>query len=176
MDADRYSLDGLPLDADCSANLDDLVSFLEGQTDDLKIEQYLWSAILVRRPSTPMPLRVDDPGRSPVSRAYCALKLLFLSSSTALRSEADGKPIRPDPTILAHLRAGNVIQALGMTARRLRVSGYVPIPGPLSGGKARAMECAERVNPIRLAAALLIPIQARDTGELKRTALREKSA
>lgn len=175
MDAGRHSVETLPLDAHCEVGLEDIVSFLEERTDDKKIEEYLWSTILVRRPTTSAPEATPIAGPRPVSRAYCILKLLFLPSTAALKSEADGKPVRAEPTILTHLRAGNIAHALNVAARRLRMSGYIPMPGPLSGGKARPMEVAETVSPLRLGAALLIPLRAQDTFELKKTVLRERS-
>ncbi len=175
MDAARIPVRELPLEADCPVSLDDITAFIYGHTDDTRIEEYLWSAILVNQPSM---LRRDperDAKRPPVSRAYCMLKLLFLPAVSALRTDADGEPIRAEPTILTHLRAGNTPKALAVAARRLRVSGHIPMPGPQAVGKTRQPEFTEAVRPERLGAALLIPLWARDTQELVRTILRRKS-
>jgi CRISPR-associated protein Csx17 len=176
MDAARASIEGIPLEADCPVSLEDVTAFLNKHMDDNRIEEYLWSAILVRNPSVPSSDRVPEGTlSSPVSRAYCMLKLLFLPAVSALRADADGKPIRPEPIILTQLRAGNTPKALAVAARRLRVSGHIPMPGPAAGGKTRQPEFTETITPERLAAALLIPLQARDLHELKRTVIRGKT-
>ncbi|MFH1113906.1 MAG: type I-U CRISPR-associated protein Csx17 [Pseudomonadota bacterium] len=174
MDAARGSMSELPLDATCPVGLDDIITFLNGRTDDARIEDYLWSSILVHRPKvTHRPVAATNPYQPP-SRAYLMLKLVFLPSNSALRSVADDKPIRPDSTILAHLRSGNVDQALNVAARRLRVSGYIPMPGP-AGGKNMQPSFVEQLSPARLAAALIIPLWAKDTDEVRRIVLREKA-
>jgi CRISPR-associated protein Csx17 len=172
MDAGRAGLKGLPLEARYCANLSDIVEFLEDRTDDRRIEELLWGAALIRRDAKwPRPSGAPL-SLTPLPRTYAILKLLFLPPSEALKSKSDGKPIRPEPGILARLRSGDVNGACGIAARRLRVSGYSPMPGPTSGGGGRPMEFGAGVVPSRLAAALLVPVW--DVESLSRLVLRRE--
>jgi len=94
----------------------------------------------------------------PLPRAYALLKLVFLPKYHALQT-GGGKPIKPEPAILNHLRAERLSDACQVAARRLRASGYVPMPGPASGGRARHVDYTlPKSVQARLAAALLIPV------------------
>lgn len=161
MDAVRFGLEGLPLESHFSAGADDLTAFLAGLVDDGRLAEWLWGLMLIdlstasREDLAPAQ---PAPATQPVPRAYALLKLLFLPEYHALKAEG-GKPIKPEPSILTHLRAGRLNAACETAARRLRASGHVPMPGPLSGRGVRPMDYA-LPGPMlaRLAAALLIPV------------------
>jgi len=179
MDGARFGLESLPLESHFSAGADDITAFLAGQVDDERLAEWLWGLMLIdlskagwedlampKRRSLESPELIDlskagwedlAPPR-PVPRAYALLKLLFLPRYHALQTEG-GKPIKPEPSILTHLRAGRLNDACETAARRLRASGYVPMPGPMSG---RGLRLASYTLPqpmqARLAAALLIPV------------------
>lgn len=160
-DATRAGLAGLPLESHFSASAEDVATFLNEQTDDARLEEWLWGLILIdlakatykelapmTAPETPQPL----------PRAYALLKLLFTPKYHALKTEG-GQPIKPEPAILSHLRAQRLSEACQLAARRLRASGYVPLPGPASGGRTRSPDfSAPQPMLDRLAAALLIPV------------------
>lgn len=161
MDAARFGLEGLPLESHFSASAEDITAFLAGQVDDGRLAEWLWGLMLIdlgdasREDLAPMQ---PAPAAQPIPRAYALLKLLFLPNYHALKAEG-GKPIKPEPSILAHLRAGRLNAACETAARRLRASGHVPMPGPMSGRGVRPMDYV-LPGPMmaRLAAALLIPV------------------
>lgn len=163
MDGARLGLEVMPLDAARAVHLSDVAAFIEGSTDDRLLEEFLWGACLVdfRWHSTVL-AGGGEQANSPLPRAYALLKLLFMPPSCALRSRSDGRPVHPEPGILALLRAGHVDSACAVAARRLRASGYVAMPGPFSGGRRRRASFAARIDSRRLVASLLIPVTQRE--------------
>jgi len=178
MDAERAGLEGLPLESHFSASADDITAFLAGQVDDERLAEWLWGLMLIDlgKASHKKDLRLTQAGvaNQPVPRAYALLKLLFLPSDDALKT-AGGEPIKPEVSILSYLRAGRLNDACQLAARRLRASGYVPMPGPMSG---RGLRPADYTLPqrmqARLAAALLIPVSSPE--RLVRLVLRTSEA
>jgi len=177
MDAERAGLEGLPLESHFSASADDITAFLSEQVDDERLTEWLWGLMLIdlgkaaRRDLRPAQAVVAT---QPVPRAYALLKLLFLPSNHALKT-AGGEPIKPEVSILSYLRAGRLNDACQAAARRLWASGYVPMPGPMSG---RSLRPADYTLPqrmqARLAAALLIPVSSPE--RLVRLVLRTSEA
>jgi len=171
VDSARNNLRELPLGSLHSVSLADVAMFLNGRTNDQWLEHFLWGAILVDHQG-PWPRPAGPAEFGPrLPRAYALLKLLFLPRRFALKSQSDGEPIRPEPAILGRLRAGDINGACEIAARRLRASGFVPMPGCLPSGRHRTLDFAENIDPMRLAAALLIPIK--ETVRLKRLVLRK---
>lgn len=161
MDAARFGLEGLPLESHFSASADDITAFLAGQVDDGRLAEWLWGLMLIDLSQAgweDLAPAQTAPADQPVPRAYALLKLLFLPKYHALKTEG-GKPIKPEPSILTHLHAGRLNAACETAARRLRASGHVPMPGPMSGRGVRPMDYA-LPGPMlaRLPAALLIPV------------------
>ena len=173
MEAGRSKLEGLPLDASAYATVEDVTQFLLRGTDDARIEDLLWGLILVRPGPTNLKSRPFNEYPTTVPRCYALLKLLFLPERSALKSRSDGRPIRGEPTILAYLRAGRIGDACEIAARRLRISGFTPMPGPLGTGEPRRMEFIGKLDPLRLEAALLTPVMS--TVRLKQMVLRQET-
>ena len=177
MDAERAGLEGLPLESHFSASADDITAFLSEQVDDERLTEWLWGLMLIdlgkaaRRDLRPAQAVVAT---QPVPRAYALLKLLFLPSYHALKT-AGGEPIKPEVSILSYLRAGRLNDACQAAARRLWASGYVPMPGPMSGRSLRPADYTlPRRMQARLAAALLIPVSSPE--RLVRLVLRTSEA
>ncbi len=170
MDANRLGVSSLPLTAIYRVPLPDVGAFLEGRTDDRRISELLWGAALIRqRNDWPRPQAARGTV-VPIPRAYALLKLLFLPEHLALKSrDGTGPPVRPEPGIVARLRASDLRGATTIAARRLRASGFIPMPGG-PAGRQRLADFAGRIQPHRLAAGLLIPIQK--VQALKRCVLR----
>jgi CRISPR-associated protein Csx17 len=161
VDASRAGLEGLPLESHFSASAEDVTVFLAGQTDDARLEEWLWGLMLIdlgkasHKDLAPMSAS-ETP--QPLPRAYALLKLLYMPKYQALQTEG-GQPIQPVPTILSHLRAQRLSEACQLAARRLRASGHVPMPGPASGGATRILDFPVPKPMLeRMAAALLIPV------------------
>lgn len=174
MDAGRGGVEDLPLDSRVNVSLADVSRFLSGETDDRRIEELLWGLLLIdgeqnwREPIG----QLTAPPRHPLvlPHAYALLKLLFLPHG--LRSSSGGEkiPIKPEPEILSRLRATDVEGACTIAARRLRAAGLVPMPGPSAVGLRRHINVGSHLPAVRLAAALLFPIN--DPTRLGRQALR----
>lgn len=171
MDARRCGLEALPLDASYAAPVADIAAFIQGALDGQRIEELLWGAVLVdQRNSGQSATSMPFAQTAAVPRAYALLKLLYMPSRDTFRT-SDGKPIRPEPEILGSLRARDVAGACDLAVRRLRASGLMPMPGPTSDGRQRPADFCGDVDPLRLAAALLIPVA--DAAALKTLVLRE---
>lgn len=161
VDATRAGLEGLPLESRWPARVEDVAAFLAHQTDDVRLEEWLWGLMLIDlagasgKDLAPVEMNELPP---PVPRAYALLKLLFLPGYCALPAE-NGRPLRAEPAILSHLRAQRLPEACQLAVRRLRASGYISLPGPAPGGRAR-MPDFSLPKPMldRLAAALLFPV------------------
>jgi CRISPR-associated protein Csx17 len=132
----------------------DVTPFLLGETDDNLIEDLLWGFTVVhwRWGDTPRAWR-RPVSRGPFVRSYCALKLVLWPG------QVRGKDIRPEPTVPALLRAGRIEDALRLANRRLLVSGLSPFGADYRDG----------VEPLRLAAALVVPVA--ETEEMSRAVL-----
>jgi CRISPR-associated protein Csx17 len=175
LDASRTGADPVPLEARFLASAADVALFLDGRTDDARLEEWLWALMLIdldkaESPTEFAPAAADAIASLP--RPYALLKLLFLPKSCALRS-GEGAALPAEPTLLAHLRAGRVNDACRHAARRLRASGYAAMPAPKSGGGERTFEFSlPPHSSARLAGALLIPFA--DAHRLQKLALRPK--
>jgi CRISPR-associated protein Csx17 len=161
IDATRVGLEGLPLESHFSAGAEDVAAFLNQQTDDARTEEWLWGLMLIdlgQAKHTDLAPMTAPEIPQPLPRAYALLKLLFLPRYHALQTEG-GQPIKPEPTLLSHLRAQRLPEACQLAARRLRASGHGPMPGPMSGGRARLPDFSMPKPMLdRMAAALLIPV------------------
>jgi CRISPR-associated protein Csx17 len=161
IDATRAGLEDLPLESRFPASAEDVAAFLAHQTDDTRFEEWLWGLMLIdlarASPKDLAPMTINELPL-PLPRAYSLLKLLFLPHYSALPAEND-RPMRPEPAILSHLRARRLSEACQLAARRLRASGYVSLPGPVSGGRTRLPDYSLPKPMLeRLVAALLIPL------------------
>lgn len=161
IDAARFGLERLPLESHFTVGAGDITAFLAGHLDDGRLSEWLWGLMLIDlggATRADLALTQPIPSAQPIPRAYALLKLLFLPEEHALKTEG-GKPIKPELSILTHLRAGRLSAACEVAARRLRASGHVPMPGPMSGRGARPMDYAMPAPMLaRLPAALLIPV------------------
>lgn len=185
MDGDREGCENLPLASPASAPLSAIAEFIAGDMDDRWIEDLLWGLVLVN-PSRHQPNRDDN---AEVPAAYALLKLLSLPQPLVVERGPDGRVsrarlrqqdepkergirIRPEPRIMHLLRAGRLGEACAVAMRRLRATGLAPMPRARTG-RTRDGDWQELdrmgtagIDPIRLAAALLIPISDRAVSRL----------
>jgi len=197
MDGARAGCQHLPLAWWCSVPLECVTAFIAGDLDDERIEQLIWALMLVDvqnksgQSSHRQAVGQDPHDRArasvPLPREYALLKLLFLPRP--LVSEPSGQKvkwrlarrlaggrleagmaIRPEPRVLPLLRAARIGEACRIAARRLRVSGLPPMPGPMAIGVARDDVWFERTTDTRygqrIAAALLIPVSSKSVNDL----------
>jgi CRISPR-associated protein Csx17 len=150
MEAERANVEYLPLDAKRRVTPADVIAFLAGAVDEQRLEDLLWGALLIDWEKVkPYQPTVDADSFLALPRIYALLKSLFLQGDEALPT-ASGEPLWPDATILAALRASHVNRAAELATRRLRAAGYTPLVSD--------EEWSSAVQPVRLAAALLIPL------------------
>ncbi len=156
LEATMKDLARLPLWGRVSASLADIQAFLEGRVDERRMADLVLTLSAINWPQ-----RLDDPfGREPfgepppmLPQAYAALKLLFLPRPFKRHENAEEKPIRFEPAVLAQLRSGNAEGAYEVATRRLRVSGFPTLIDEAS--------VPHRLVS-RLSASLLFPIRPSD--------------
>lgn len=167
--AERFGMDDKPLESPAGATLADLAAFLRNDSMDARIADLLPGLALCD-----IPQDVDRSGGEGAIPAAFALMKLALTPERTLRSLgalADGQRL-PVPTgMLAQLAAGNHgNRAVAIAWRRLRASGLAPRFMP------DALPTLAGIDPIRAAAALLIPLRFGATGALARAVLKQSEA
>jgi len=178
MDGQRAGCQSLPLAASASAGLGAVAAFINAEVDDAKIEELLWGLVLVDNSRASQVSYNSATKGGLVPRAYALLKLLFLPDSVmverrddgvvrirALDRGEEGVRVKPEPEVLHLLRASRLGEACVRGMRRLRASGFSPVPRPVLGRRVRDDDWYElqqpdpvSIDPRRLAASLLIPI------------------
>ncbi|MBI3796506.1 MAG: type I-U CRISPR-associated protein Csx17, partial [Deltaproteobacteria bacterium] len=177
IDASRAGLDQLPLAGRFAVSLNDVSRFLAQETDDHRLEELLWGLLLIGDTKNwrDQMEQLTKPPQRPLllPSAYSLLKLLFLPRKLSWPTGTEGVIVKSEPEILGRLRAGDVNGACQIAARRLRASGFIPMPGPMSGGRRREIKFDPHVDATRLAAALLFPVS--ETLKLARLVLRSQT-
>jgi CRISPR-associated protein Csx17 len=191
MDSERNGEPILPFGSPFPVALADVSAFLNGETDDDKLEELLWGLSLIDRGQEWVPPPLG--GRAVLPRAYAITKLTLLPGrlqwAAAIRSNAvlqlkrastddtSGVAVKPEPTIAAKLRAGDVQGACEAAVRRLRASGFSPIGGLRADGSRRDIDWASGgAAPERLLAALVFPIPDVSVNQLADLVLRRPAA
>ncbi len=163
------SLDRPPLESAYSASLDDVVAFLNGEADAQRVVDLALPLSFVRygrhkgdsQPRNPFEAPIDLPA------AYAVMKLTLLTCNFVCPEfgvDGDGIRIAMEPSMLVMLRAGRVEAAYQVACRRLRASGLRPLSA--------AAGISDREQGLRLAAALLFPLDMRNHKALAERALR----
>jgi len=192
MDGARKGCEDLPLESNVTASPGAIAAFLAGDLNDKNIEDLLWGLMLVENNNSGsrQESRQSQPHDLWPPSVYCLLKLLFLPRALIAERREENRVIwrlarpgekgthriRPEPAILALLKAGRAGDAMKIAMRRLRASGLTPLPHRRSGGVSRDHEwTGVRFSPReghRLAAALLIPIHSSAVNALVHRATR----
>lgn len=175
MDGNRAGCGSLPIASRNSVSLATISRFLAGELDDSRITHLLWALTLVeQKGGTGMQLAAQA-GAPPLPRAYALLKLLFLPAPIELDNQSYA--IGPESAIPALLGSNRVAEACRIAMRRLRASGFVPLPHRRSGGVSRDADWEEleqlKTNSNRLAAALLFPASRACVRELLDVVIRK---
>lgn len=167
----RRSIDGRSggqshpqLNAKRFASLDAVAAFLDFQTDDERLEDFLFALNLIdwRKVEKYEPTKKAYSANLP--RIYALLKLLFLPDGKFTRENGEKIEIKHEPSIIPLLRAGRITDALEIAERRLKSSGVVPLTKDFYYPEAEGA---------RLAAALLIPIDQMAIAEIAKLVLPE---
>jgi len=158
MDAERYGLKVFPLEAYVTVAPYDVMSFLEGETDDNRIEELLWGFHLVN-------WRKGDAGqfsrkwqtkaaKGILSRTWCLLKLLHTPHAPHPVQDVS---LKRETRIGYLLMAGRIPEACEVAIHRLRISGLNPMK----------VDYEEELDNIRLLASLAIPISSYDQSTME---------
>ncbi len=167
LDGRMNGLNHPPLDSRWSAQLNDIVAFLNGEVDYQRIADLALPLSFIRYGQRQSYSELQQNAPPDLPAAYAAMKLTLLPRCKFVCPEfqADTE-IRMEPSIPALLRAGRVQDAYDRACRRLWSSGLRPLtdnPGMSNGpGQAR-----------RLAAALLFPLDETANRALAQRALRQ---
>ncbi len=152
-----------------SASLKTINAFLNGETDDARIEELLRSLILLNWHKAEQNFKPQTQAREvapSLPRAYALLKLLFLPDGKFQRDEeSETITIKYEPAIVPLLKAGRVPDALQIAYQRLQASGLTPATREFHYDDSEGA---------RLAAALLIPIDEPSIRALAELVLRDK--
>ncbi len=172
MGSERSGRDDLPLASRSTASLGAIAAFIARETDDERIEKLLWGLLSIDHRHSYPKLDKCFITVPPLPRCFALLKLLFLPGG--LRMGTEEVKIRPEPAIIPLLRADRIGEACAIAMRRLRVSGLMPMPHRSGNRGPRDREWqVSGVDPLRLAAALLIPVSRQDEDTLTRMILRQ---
>jgi len=170
IDAKRLSLPHLPITSNRTVRPATIARFIDGELDDDKIEQLLWGLMCCKVQWQPVGDSLED-----VPRAYALLKMCFAGlypdGNRPEKVSPDfwekSKAIRPEARIVSLTRAGRLDEALKLAAQRLRSHGLTP--APIQWGIQ-----ALGLDPVRHAAALLLPVKARTLETLWNLVRRKK--
>ncbi len=173
LDGGGKQSDQSPIDFRRGVRLDVVALFLGGSdyVDDRRIDELLWGLSFVDSSrGTELPFQ-SIAQAAPLPRAYAMLKPLFLPRSP-MRDRtghwqyaqwASGS-IVSEPNLLPLLRAGRVAEACRIAVRRMRLNGLSPL---LQANPADMLcEVGVGLDPLRLAAALLLPLRPDEIGTL----------
>ena len=146
LDSTRSSTTTIPLEGWLPISAHDISPFLLGECDDTKIEELLWGFSLIDwfKPGLKaLKERCRNPiTEYPLSRSWCLLKLLHIPTKVR------GVKINMEPRIVSLLSSGRVKDACDLATRRLRISELHPFE----------VIYEDELNPVRLMASLLIPV------------------
>jgi len=162
----------LPMAPKRTASLESVAAFIIGETDDERMTDLLWGLLLIDH-SRPYPaLSRTRLETAPIPRIFALLRLLFVAGK--VETNLGEAAVRPEPTVLTLLKAGRAGEAGVLGLRRLRASGLVPMPHrrATSGSRDREWLEATGFDHLRLAAALLFPLNSFEVGRLAKIVTR----
>lgn len=146
-DAEKLNAPLMPLESEISLTPFDVMPYLWGTTDDIKIEELLWGFSLInwrKQGLSVVQRQINTPlVELPLSRTWALLKLLHLPRR--IRDIT----IKHEPRIVRLLSAGRIGEAIEVAFHRLRVSQLNPL----------IVDYDEKLQAERLLASLLVPIR-----------------
>lgn len=147
MDAGRFNLERFPLEAAFRLAPEDVMPFLDGQTDDLLLENLLWGFLWIdwKNKDLPKVAKTSNPHAEAMilRRDWALLKLFHTSEKTR------DQKLPMDPRIGHLLLSDRSDEALRLCRHRLHVSGLSP----------HQMEFPRAADSARLLASLAFPVK-----------------
>jgi CRISPR-associated protein Csx17 len=176
MEAFREGIVGVPLGSPRPARLDDVITFLRGETDDEKLSDLLWGLIAVEYPGE---WKRPERGEIDIPFEFGVARLLVQEKSFAANGEywnlTDGKPnARPDPDVFHKLASGRsdaVSDCITRAARRLKSGGLLVNGYRNRGHSGQPIAVASLFAPERLLAAMLFPLSDHDLERIANSVL-----
>ncbi len=146
-DASRRRAPFPPTDAALALSSKDVMPFLFGEYDGVRVEELLWGFSLIdwnKSEVLELRKRWDQPLNDyPLPRSWCVLKLLHLPGKIR------GKQVRLEPRIVQLIAAGRIRDACDVAVKRLYVSELHPFRVLYDG----------ETDPMHVLASLLVPVQ-----------------
>jgi CRISPR-associated protein Csx17 len=183
LEAFRSGLVGVPLYSRRPARLDDLLAFLNEETDDERLHDLLWGLLLIdwskvekqkpARPEQRVPFEFGIPRLLVQGRFFAPHRVAFRHPQTAIdqvrivwQISKDTKAnAKPDPEVFQALMTGQegaVEQCVDRAARRLK-SGGLLVTGYRNRRRAgKPLRILSKIRPERLLAAMLFPLSNHD--------------
>jgi len=177
MEAFRKGIVGVPLYSPMFARLDDVIAFLNADTDDGKLSDLLWGLIGVEYPSTPIRPNAsvsEIPFEFGVPRLLVQEQCFTAHGDYWNLSDESDPNAKPEPDVFHVLSAGRkdaVTQCVDRAAQRLK-SGGLLVTGyrnRLQAGKSLAVQSPFDAD--RLLAAMLFPLSDRDLERIANSVL-----
>ena len=168
MEAFRSGLMGLSLTSPCTARLDDVVAFLNGETDDEKLCDLIWGFAGVRFPQTtrqPTDSEREIPFEFGVPRLLVEPRCWAVNGDYWNLDEGQHPNATPDPEVfhlLATRRSDSVVQCVTRAARRLKSRGLLVTGYRNRRHAGRPLTVVSTFRSERLLASMLIPLSRRD--------------
>jgi CRISPR-associated protein Csx17 len=183
MEAYRSGFDGIPLDSLLPARLDDVLAFLNAETDDQKLSDLLWGMICVNTSKAAKPEWVRPTRQVNFEFGVPRLvtdKHIFRSHRVHIRhrqtnreetriqwrlSTAGGAIAESEPEafhILASGRSDAITRSVDFAARRLKSGGLLVNGYRNRQQSGRSLSIESQIAPERLLAAMLFPLSKND--------------
>ena len=167
MDAGRRTAPCVPINGLIPVSPHDIMLFLRGECDDIKLEDMLWGFTLIdwkKMGVKKLRNKWQNPlSETPLSRTWCVLKLLHTPEEIYSPDKKTHVMIKKEPRIAHMLLAERIKEACDVAVHRLSVSDLHPFN----------ITYMEAVDTIRLLASLLIP--AKDQWKLESLVLEKQT-
>lgn len=172
MEAFRSGIVGVPIHSAFLARLDDVITFLNEDTDDERLADLLWGMICIEYSDDRIP---SDPSGRDIPFELGVPRLLVKPHCFAAKggywclsdSEANAKP---DPDVFQHLASGQsnaVSECVTRAARRLKSGGLLVAGYRNRRHSGKPINVVSPIDSTRLLASMLFPLS---DGDLKRIA------
>lgn len=159
LEGDREGTAQAPIQGRVKATLADVHAFLQSPGEDERLLDLLAGLVTLRWNHGRLPSPIRAPVPPDLSRAYALLKLLFLPEPIPEGPGRQEVRIRPEAAVVHRLRSGQLQDAVQTAYRRLWAKELVPLG---RSGRSRLTPpefvTTDVSEPLRLAAALLVPI------------------
>jgi len=153
----RQRLNRLPLGASRWASVAAVSAFLSATTEDQRIEDLVCGLLEADIPPPPRVAPAADPSGVAPPRAYALLKLAFLPAPVH-GGQWPANPCASRVHIVEALGGGDLFRACWLAAKELQAAGFAVQARPAAQGASDPGWRDAALEPLRLAAALLVPI------------------